>query len=276
MKTILYLTDLYYEAKGRRYCDEDLYVTSILKNHFHVLIGHPTQALEFLDAADVVVFRNTGPVIYHQDYFSHFFKKVNEDNIITFNSFDGHADMKGKQYLIDLSRQNYPVIPTVSSVQELDKLGACEKYIIKIKNGADSIGMKIMLKDELLTVRPTDHLIQPLLDFKYEVSFYYLNNQFQYAFYAPDKQKRWELVEYIPTSEDLVFADTFIRWNNMVRGISRVDACRLDDGGLWLVELEDLNPFLSLDLLSKEKRDVFINSFVDALKSIPVNKLSLS
>ena len=34
MKKLLYLTDLYYEAKGRRYCDEDLYLTGRLKDRF--------------------------------------------------------------------------------------------------------------------------------------------------------------------------------------------------------------------------------------------------
>ena len=30
---VLYLTDLYYEAKGRKYFEEDLYITEILKEH---------------------------------------------------------------------------------------------------------------------------------------------------------------------------------------------------------------------------------------------------
>lgn len=51
MKTILYLTDLYYEAKGRRYYEEDLYITSKLKNHFNLLIGHPHQAISNLESA---------------------------------------------------------------------------------------------------------------------------------------------------------------------------------------------------------------------------------
>ena len=65
MKTLLYLTDLYYEAKGRKYYEEDLYITSKLKNHFNILIGHPHQAISNLDKADLVVFRNTGSVKYN-------------------------------------------------------------------------------------------------------------------------------------------------------------------------------------------------------------------
>ncbi len=54
----------------------------------------------------------------------------------------------------------------------------------------------------------------------------------------------------------------------MKRGIQRVDACKLKDGSLLLVELEDLNPFLSLDLLSEKTKNGFINKFVSALKEI--------
>jgi hypothetical protein len=51
----------------------------------------------------------------------------------------------------------------------------------------------------------------------------------------------------------------------MARGITRVDACRLQDGSLLLVELEDLNPFLSLEVLPEEQREVFIQNFSKAL-----------
>ena len=35
---ILYLTDLYYEAKGRKYFEEDLYITDILKSRKEILL----------------------------------------------------------------------------------------------------------------------------------------------------------------------------------------------------------------------------------------------
>ena len=41
MMKILYLTDLYYEAKGRKYFEEDLYITGILKEHFDIALCHP-------------------------------------------------------------------------------------------------------------------------------------------------------------------------------------------------------------------------------------------
>ncbi|CAD0219577.1 hypothetical protein [Chryseobacterium sp. JV274] len=267
MKTLLYLTDLYYKAKGRKYYEEDLYITSKLKNHFNLLIGHPHQAILNLEKADLVVFRNTGSILGYQEYFQQFLTEVKEKNSLTFNSFDGKADILGKQYLIDLTNLSYPVIPTIESLGELDKIGIHEKYIVKLKNGADSIGMEILTHEKLLNSNPQGKLIQPLIDFEYEVSFYYLNDQFQYALYAPDKNKRWELVEYKPTEKDLEFAKKFIEWNNIERGITRVDACRLKNDTLLLVELEDLNPFLSIELLPEEKRNQFINNLVEALNS---------
>lgn len=268
MKTILYLTDLYYKANGRNYYEEDLFITSKLKDHFNLLIGHPHQAISLLDCADVVVFRNTGPVIGYQDYFNKFVSVVKEKDILTFNSFDGKADMLGKKYLVDLTRHGFPVIPTVEHMDEIDGLQTPEKYVVKLKNGADSIGMEILTKEELFKLQPEGKLIQPYLDFKYEVSFYYLNDRFQYALYAPNKHNRWELTEYKPTVADLEFADQFIGWNDIEHGITRVDACRLPNGSLLLVELEDLNPILSIGLLEEEKRGEFIENFINALKEV--------
>lgn len=268
MKKILYLTDLYYKANGRRYYEEDLFITSQLKEHFNIIIGHPKQAIENLELADLTVFRNTGPVIAYQDYFDEFVSEVKKKKILTFNSFDGKADMKGKQYLLDLSEKDFPVIPTIENVDDINKLGNPEKYIVKLKNGADSIGMEILNKKELLEAQPQGKLIQPFLDFEYEVSFYFINDNFQYALYAPLKEKRWELQEFQATERDLEFAHKFVKWNNMTRGISRVDACRMKDGSLLLVELEDLNPFLSLDLLNEQGRSAFIDNFIDVLKKL--------
>jgi hypothetical protein len=266
--TLLYLTDLYYPAKGRNYYEEDLYIISKLKEHFNILIGNPQQALAFLDKADFMVFRNTGPVAYYQEYFNDFVDAVKQKGVPTFNSFDGKADMQGKQYLVDLFEQDFPVIPTINSLSKLHLLPYSEHYIIKLKNGADSMGMEKVSKEEINNTKLEYKLIQPFIDFEYEVSFYFINDEFQYALYAPDKSKRWDLRTYKATEEDLKFAQRFIQWNNMKRGIQRVDACKLRDGSLLLVELEDLNPFLSLDALEENSRDKFIENFVRALKFI--------
>lgn len=99
------------------------------------------------------------------------------------------------------------------------------------------------------------------------MSFYFVDDSFQYALYAPDPARRWELVPYEPTPADLAFARGFIDWNTLDHGIQRVDACRAPSGELLLVELEDLNPYLSLDLLPPPVRESFVTALVASLKS---------
>ena len=82
MSKILYLTDLCYRANGRNYYTEDLMVTSILKNHFDILIGHPRQVLSYMDAADLIVIRNTGSIIYYKDIFQEFVKNADMINVM--------------------------------------------------------------------------------------------------------------------------------------------------------------------------------------------------
>ncbi|MDD3771470.1 MAG: hypothetical protein PHC38_02300 [Weeksellaceae bacterium] len=268
MKKILFVTDIYCQVQGRNYYEEDLFLTRELKNHFNVIISHPTQAVEFINNVDFVVLRNTGPIKNYKEEYNHFVKTISEKGINTFNSFDGKADMKGKDYLLELVDKGYPVIPTIDKAENIEKLGNTEKYIVKLKDGADSIGIEILNKEEIQNKEIIDRLIQPFLDFEYEISFYYINSEFQYALYAPNKKKRWELVPFNTTKEDLKFADSFIKWNNITRGITRVDACRLKDGSLLLIELEDLNPYLSLDALTERVKKNFIDNLVNALKEI--------
>ncbi len=265
MPSILYLTDLYYAAQGRTYYEEDLYLTARLQDHFEILIGHPQQALAFLDKADVLVFRNTGPVLAYQAYFERFLEAIRSQKITTFNSFDGQADIRGKQYLLELYQKGYPVIPSIESLDQVDRLGPAEQYVLKLKHGADSLGMEFLSPEALSSCDAQGKIIQPFVEFAYEISFYYINEQFQYALYAPDKAKRWELEEITPSEADRDFADSFIRWNAMQHGISRVDACRLPDGSLLLVELEDLNPFLSVMALGEDVREKFLKNWIHTL-----------
>ena len=59
---ILYLTDLYYNAKGRKYFEEDLYITEKLKEDFDIILCHPKNSQSFEKDADLIIFRNTGQV----------------------------------------------------------------------------------------------------------------------------------------------------------------------------------------------------------------------
>ena len=268
MNKILYLTDLNYVAKGRNYYEEDIYLTGRLREHFDVALCHPACSESFEREADMIVFRNTGGVSGFKDIYHSFVERAKANNLKVFNELTGKADMRGKQYLLDLTTKNYPVIPAIERKKDLHLLPETDRYVIKPKNGADSIGLEFLTRKELVERNLTDGimLIQPQVDFEYEVSFYFLNDKLEYALYAPDKSHRWDLKRYHCTDEDIAFAESFISWNDIKTGIQRVDACRTRDGRLLLIELEDLNPYLSLLELDEKTRETFVADMVNALK----------
>ncbi|ALV38045.1 hypothetical protein [Streptomyces sp. CdTB01] len=263
--SILFVTDLAYDARGRRYCDEDIFLTSRLRNDFDVALCHPLDATALMDAFDAVVVRNSGPVLHYQREYDAFREHAAARGTRVYNPLSGRADMVGKQYLLDLTAAAYPVIPTIDRPQDLGRLPEADQYVVKPKAGADSIGLSVLPRERLSTLAYGDILVQPRIDFRYEVSFYFVDDAFQYALHAPDPQRRWVLEPYEPPEADLDFARRFIDWNTLDHGIQRVDACRTPEGELLLVELEDLNPYLSLDLVDGPTRDTFVTSMTTSL-----------
>ncbi|MFE6617958.1 hypothetical protein [Streptomyces sp. NPDC057740] len=255
---VLYVTDLAYPARGRRYCDEDILLTSRLRDDFDLALCHPRDAAALMAAFDAVVARNSGPVLDHQDAYDDFRRRALAAGTRVYNPLTGKADMAGKQYLLDLTTAGYPVIPTVDSADDLHLLPEADRYVVKPRIGADSIGLRIVPADGVREQADGDVLIQPRVDFAYEVSFYFIDHDFQYALYAPQTDRRWQLEPYEPTDGDLEFARRFVEWNGLGYGVQRVDACRAPGGELLLVELEDLNPYLSLDALDDPDRDAFV------------------
>ncbi|WP_411080378.1 hypothetical protein [Streptomyces sp. cmx-18-6] len=295
--SVLLVTDLGYRARGRRYCDEDIFLASRLREEFDVALCHPRDAAALLDRFDSVLVRNSGPVLHYREAYDAFRARALELRVPVFNPLDGRGDMAGKQYLVELSRAGFPVIPTVDRAADLGLLPEAREYVVKPKLGADSVGLRFVTRAEAEAgagpeaqagservagagpeaeavagagpeavaegePRPPQGdgglLFQPRIDFRHEVSFYFVDHDFQYALYAPDPERRWVLEPYAASAADLEFAQRFIDWNSLTHGIQRVDACRTAEGGLLLVELEDLNPFLSLDRVAEEVREAFV------------------
>ena len=265
-RRILFVTDLAYEARGRRYCDEDIFLTSRLRDEFDIALCHPLDAAALMDAFDAVVVRNSGPVLHYQEEHDAFRAQAAVSGARVYNPLSGRGDMAGKQYLLGLTAAGYPVIPTVDRLEDIFLLPEADQYAVKPKAGADSIGLAFMPRERLDGLAYGDILVQPRIDFRYEVSFYYVDDAFQYALHAPDPEQRWMLEHYEPTDADLAFARRFIEWNTLDHGIQRVDACRTREGELLLVELEDLNPYLSLGLVSEQTRDSFVASMTESLR----------
>ncbi|MBM7173255.1 hypothetical protein JQK87_33700 [Streptomyces sp. G44] len=263
--SVLFVTDLAYEARGRRYCDEDIFLSSRLRDDFDIALCHPLDAAALMDAFDAVVVRNSGPVLHYQKEYDAFRERAAARGTRVYNPLSGRADMAGKQYLLDLTAAGYPVIPTIDRYEDLGALPEADQYVVKPKAGADSIGLDFVPRERLDGLTYGGILVQPRVDFRHEVSFYYVDDAFQYALHAPDPARRWVLEPYRPADADLAFARRFIDWNTLDHGIQRVDACRTRDGGLLLVELEDLNPYLSLDHVDDTTRAAFVTSMTASL-----------
>ncbi|WP_326680675.1 hypothetical protein [Streptomyces sp. NBC_01237] len=267
--SVLLVTDLTYEARGRRYCDEDIFLSSRLREEFDVALCHPRDAAALLAGFDTVLIRNSGPVLHYQEAYDAFCARARELGTRRYNPLGGRGDMAGKQYLVDLSRAGYPVIPTVDRAADLGLLPRADEYVVKPKLGADSVGLRFLREAALPEGADGTLLVQPRIDFRHEVSFYFVDHDFQYALYAPHPERRWELEPYAPSSADLEFARRFIAWNSLAHGVQRVDACRTARGELLLVELEDLNPYLSLDRVAKEVQEAFVARLKSSLRALP-------
>lgn len=265
-RSVLFVTDLAYPARGRRYGDEDVFLTSRLRAGFDLALCHPLDAVALMDAFDVVVVRNSGPVLHYRAGYDAFREQATARGTRVYNPLSGRGDMAGKGYLVELTAAGHPVIPTVDRPEDLHLLPAAAEYAVKPRAGADSIGLTFVPRDRLAGALASGNLLaQPRVDFRYEVSFYYVDDAFQYALHAPDPARRWALAPYDPTDADLDFARGFIEWNTLDHGVQRVDACRTRAGDLLLVELEDLNPYLSLDLLPERTRDAFVADLTSSL-----------
>ncbi|MFD1775857.1 hypothetical protein [Paenibacillus rhizophilus] len=177
MNTLLFVTDLYYEAKGRTYYEEDLFLTSRLRESFALTICHPQDIHAFEKNYDLIVIRNAGPVAHFKDKYWSFRERAAANTYKTYNSFNGKGDMNGKEYLLELTKAGYPVIPTIDDIERIDDLPQVPSYISKPKDGADSIGLEIVSFNDLsskLNAGERSVLIQPFIDFEYEVSFYFI------------------------------------------------------------------------------------------------------
>ncbi|MFB7399329.1 hypothetical protein ACFCZR_04040 [Streptomyces rubiginosohelvolus] len=270
--SLLLVTDLAYEARGRRYCDEDIYLSSRLREAFDVALCHPRDAAALLDRFDLALVRNSGPVLHYREAYDAFRARALELRVPVYNPLGGRGDMAGKEYLVEMTAAGLPVIPTVDRAADLARLPDVAQYVVKPKLGADSVGLRFVTaaeaRAELEAAAEGSLLVQPRIDFRHEVSFYFVDHDFQYALYAPDPERRWVLEPYTASAKDLEFARRFIAWNTLDHGIQRVDACRTADGALLLVELEDLNPYLSLDRVGEDVREAFVARLTTSIASL--------
>ena len=315
---IAIISNLKFNIKGRDYGSEDKLLASELRKHnFQVEILHPETILPLNDPPNAQILQNLTVLFFRNNYGGHLEQAYRHQlsNFITdtnnphnskiFNDFQQcHGDYQGKQHLLDLYSLGFPVIPSTRKLSDLTtppfNPSTSTSFMVKSMTGADSNDMQgnltlpeTILKFNALEKKSSEQfVIQPMMDFVYEVSFYYFEGMFMYAMYnggsetmqsnvgnATDTEeaasaKRWTLQIYEPTTKDLIFASKFIKWNNCHRQILRIDAIRLlssgtkdkedSEGELLLMEIEDYNCWLSLSELKEQAPNVF-TSFIAAL-----------
>ncbi len=257
---LLLLTNLYNGDEK-----EDFFLSRYLSQSFDVILSHPTNALKIEEMVNTVLIRNIWPTKdYHAQYIktiSHFTRK----KISTYNPLHGKGDTKGKDYLVELYKARYPVIPSIDRMKDLSKLPFSSYYILKPKLGGSSFGVRKLTRKQL-PAHLKQQILQPYIPFEYELSFYFIDNKLQHTLYAPNKKERWKLKEFHPSHKDRAFANRFVEWNALPYGIQRVDACRTKNGELLLMEIEDLCPYLSLLEISPKLRNRFLKNLVQSIQ----------
>ena len=178
-------------------------------------------------------------------------------------NFDGQFDNQGKHYLSKLYRAGYSVVPTVSHISDLPKLGAHTRYLIKPVNGYASYGILEASQEDVKENWDDNYVIQPKLQFDSEVQFYFIGSKYQFSqIFTPRKVLSHENASfYYPSQEEIRLAETFAKLNgDSFNGVQRIDFLK-QGNRLLLSELEDDSPYMAIEALSDEQRAEFINNF---------------
>jgi hypothetical protein len=247
--------------------DEELLLADFLRQWFAVSVTHYKDAAALEDVIPSIVVRNTWPTWKERDDYVRTQERWRRKRCKVYNSLDGRGDLRGKQYLVDLTLEGYPVIPTVDHTDGMERFGNIESWIVKTMLGCSSDCIRRVRRIDICQKEWEGHLIQPFIDFAYEVSWYFVDSEFAYALFAPNPESRWSLKLYESSEEDLRFASEFVRWNTLSCGIQRIDACRTQDGQLLLMEIEDHNPYLSLDVLPLARRNIVLERIGFSIRS---------
>lgn len=203
-----------------------------------------------------------------------FSQRVIDKNLARIN-FDGKYDGKGKEYLVELYKKGYPVIPTVDNLSDISLLNS-NKFMLKLKSSYDGIGQMIVDEKEIKNRFNNSYIIQPFMQFKSKVQFYYIKDKFEYALeFIPSKVPIYpDAIEYVYNDEELKIANEFAKLNGDYYGIQRIDFIKLEDNTLLLTEIEDISPYLDLDCVNEKVRTKFIQDYKNMVNDYIKNRIS--
>ena len=178
-------------------------------------------------------------------------------------NYDGKFDGAGKDYLCDLYKNGYEVVPTVRTPIEVGLLPESEIYLLKPKSGWDGFGIKKCTKQNFANEWTNDYVIQPKLDFASEVQFYFVGNSFEYALeFAPNKYPDYpDPTTYPHTESELKLAKSFADLSPNYNGVQRIDFLKLKTGELKMLEIEDSSPDLNLKDVPIKLKNKFVKDY---------------
>lgn len=173
-------------------------------------------------------------------------------------------DGLGKKYLCQIYESGKQVIPTVDSIDKINKLPKTDKYVLKdSKSFGSGIGQKIVKAENIKEEFKEGYLIQPKLKFKSEVQFYFIADKLMYTYeYTPSKYPDYPTPKLIrPTKEEEKLAYEFANLQVLKVGLKRIDFLRLENNELILLEIEDNSPAMNLELLEKTFRKKVLEEY---------------
>ncbi len=249
--------------------EEDRFLAEKMGEKFDVTVCHPLECENHEDAFDGILMRNIWPTHEHSEEFEEMKQRFKRKNLRTYNHLSGGGDMQQKGYLLELFKEGYPVIPSISTVKDLPNLHELNDFFVKPVDSCDGIGSRRLSREELLHASLSNVIIQPFMEFTEEIMFYFIDGTFHHALHTKKKLENFPVEHYTPTDTDLLFAQKFIEWNALPYGIQRIDAIRVHNGDLLLTEIEDWCPYLYLLELDADTRVNFLKHIhISLMKNI--------
>lgn len=237
--------------------DEDLALASRLGRDWLLTIADPATAacLAAAGHSGALLIRNAWPSRQHEHPFLILESLVQAGTLRAYNPPSlSRGYREDKRYLADRHRQCLAGIPTWTERREMEAIvGPDASAVFKPIDGCSSAGVEF---GPVGTLPASGGIYQPLVTFEHEVSMFYIDDVFSHALRTGgcDLADRWELVAFEPSAGDLEWGATIVAENALPYGIQRIDGLRSPDGKLLLNEIEDFMPFLSLEVLTEDKR----------------------
>lgn len=203
-------------------------------------------------------------------------KRIIDKDIPRIN-FNGKFDQNGKDYLIELYKKGYSVIPSANTIEGIKALPKADQYLLKPVDSYSGIGQMMGSKEKMLELYTNECIVQPFLKFKSEVQFYFVKQDFYYAVeYTPSKlDEDAKRKKYNYSKEELELAKSFAKLNDELNGVQRIDFLKLENGELKLVEIEDASLFLDLDIIDIDTREKFIKQYTQMVYEYAKNEANI-